>query len=391
MSRAAPTAVIFSGFFILGNLIILWGLLLPDLAAELALSKSLSGLFFSLMSAGTILGAVLGGKYAQKFQFLKLFAALALLSACWLLLISLVSDWRYLLLLITLIGMTYSIMFTIGHTLIARLFANRRAAMMGLMDFMFSLGTLTAPLWVVLLFRYLDDWRWPLRILAFGLLVIACYSYWAAARLPALAQPSRSGARSLSYTALLRQPLFLLLLLVMIGYGAAEWGQGNWFVSYAVTGLGLQAEQSRLLLAWFTGGMVLSRLGFALLLRWLTASQLLLLLGILTVSGALLVKLGATVALLGVGNLLLGLGIGAIFPLMLATVMDLDSDNGPVLSGIASIGSAVGFQFAGLLTGLWAEQAGIVNAFWLVPLASFWLLLTLLVFCRLLAARVSRA
>ena len=391
MSRAAPTAVIFSGFFILGNLIILWGLLLPDLAAELALSQSLSGLFFSLMSAGTILGAVLGGKYAQRFQFLKLFAALALLSACWLLLISLVNDWRYLLLLITLIGMTYSIMFTIGHTLIARLFANRRAAMMGLMDFMFSLGTLTAPLWVVLLFRYLDDWRWPLRILAFGLLVIACYSYWAAARLPALAQPSRSGARSLSYTALLRQPLFLLLLLVMIGYGAAEWGQGNWFVSYAVTGLGLQAEQSRLLLAWFTGGMVLSRLGFALLLRWLTASQLLLLLGILTVSGALLVKLGATVALLGVGNLLLGLGIGAIFPLMLATVMDLDSDNGPVLSGIASIGSAVGFQFAGLLTGLWAEQAGIVNAFWLVPLASFWLLLTLIVFCRLLAARVSRA
>lgn len=391
MSRAAPTAVIFSGFFILGNLIILWGLLLPDLAAELALSKSLSGLFFSLMSVGTILGAVLGGKYAQKFQFLKLFAALALLSACWLLLISLVNDWRYLLLLITLIGMTYSIMFTIGHTLIARLFANRRAAMMGLMDFMFSLGTLTAPLWVVMLFRYLDDWRWPLRILAFGLLVIACYSYWAAARLPALAQPSRSGARSLSYTALLRQPLFLLLLLVMIGYGAAEWGQGNWFVSYAVTGLGLQAEQSRLLLAWFTGGMVLSRLGFAVLLRWLTASQLLLLLGILTVSGALLVKLGATVALLGVGNLLLGLGIGAIFPLMLATVMDLDSDNGPVLSGIASIGSAVGFQFAGLLTGLWAEQAGIVNAFWLVPLASFWLLLTLLVFCRLLAARVSRA
>lgn len=391
MSRAAPTAVIFSGFFILGNLIILWGLLLPDLAAELALSKSLSGVFFSLMSAGTILGAVLGGKYAQKFQFLKLFAALALLSACWLLLISLVSDWRYLLLLITLIGMTYSIMFTIGHTLIARLFANRRAAMMGLMDFMFSLGTLTAPLWVVLLFRYLDDWRWPLRILAFGLVVIACYSYWAASRLPALAQPSRSGARSLSYTALLRQPLFLLLLLVMIGYGAAEWGQGNWFVSYAVTGLGLQAEQSRLLLAWFTGGMVLSRLGFALLLRWLTASQLLLLLGILTVSGALLVKLGMTVGLLGLGNLLLGLGIGAIFPLMLATVMDLDSDNGPVLSGIASIGSAVGFQFAGLLTGLWAEQAGIVNAFWLVPLASFWLLLTLLVFCRLLAARVSRA
>ena len=376
MSRFQPTAAIFSGFFLLGNLIILWGMLLPDMALSLQMAPVISGVFFSLMSAGTIVGAVIGGKYVQKFNFLRLFAALALAEAVLLALLSFVSHWQLLLPLIVLVGMTYSVMFTIGHTLIARLYADRRAAMMGLMDFMFSLGTLTAPLWVVLLFRYLDDWRWPLRILAFGLVVIACYSYWAASRLPALAQPSRSGAKSLSYTALLRQPLFLLLLLVMIGYGAAEWGQGNWFVSYAVTGLGLQAEQSRLLLAWFTGGMVLSRLGFALLLRWLTASQLLLLLGILTVSGALLVKLGMTVGLLGLGNLLLGLGIGAIFPLMLATVMDLDSDNGPVLSGIASIGSAVGFQFAGLLTGLWAEQAGIVNAFWLVPLASIWLLLT---------------
>ena len=380
MSRAAPTAVIFSGFFILGNLIILWGLLLPDLAAELALSKSLSGLFFSLMSAGTILGAVLGGKYAQNFQFLKLFAALALLSACWLLLISLVTDWRYLLLLITLIGMTYSIMFTIGHTLIARLFANRRAAMMGLMDFMFSLGTLTAPLWVVLLFRYLDDWRWPLRILAFGLLVIACYSYWAAARLPALAQPARSGARSLSYMALLRQPLFLLLLMVMMGYGAAEWGQGNWFVSYAVTGLGLQAEQSRLLLAWFTGGMVLSRLGFSYLIPVFGARHLLRILAACMLIGALCLKLADSTLLLGGGNFLLGLGLGGLFPLLLATAMDLDPQNGAVLSGLSNIGGSLGCQVAGLGTGLWANSAGIGTAFWLMPIAACWLFATVWLF-----------
>lgn len=385
MSRSAPTAVIFSGFFLLGNLIILWGLLLPDMAATLGMSATISGLFFSLMSVGTIIGAILGGKYAQRFHFLRLFAGLAFFEVILLLLLSMIPSWYWLLPLIVLVGMTYSIMFTIGHTLIARLFANKRAAMMGLMDFMFSLGTLTAPLWVVALFWLLDDWRWPIRIIALGLLLVAVYSWQVANQQPLLATPGQQAGQSLSYAKVLRQPLFMLLLLVMVGYGAAEWGQGNWFVSYAVDGLGLASEQARLLLAWFTGGMVLSRLGFALLLRWLSAGALMLLLGSLALSGAILLKLSVDLSLLIAGNFLLGLGIGGLFPLMLATVMDIDSDNGPVLSGIASIGSSVGFQFAGLATGFWAEQAGILQAYWLVPLACGWLLLMIILFCQRLS------
>lgn len=391
MSRAAPTAVIFSGFFLLGNLIILWGLLLPDIMVALQMSASISGIFFSLMSAGTIIGAVLGGKYAQKFHFLQLFAALALLESVLLLLLSFIPAWYWLLPLIVLVGMTYSIMFTIGHTLIARLFANKRAAMMGLMDFMFSLGTLTAPLWVVALFWVVDDWRWPVRIIAAGLLFVSVYSWQVAKAHPVLAAPAQNSGKSLSYGVVLRQPLFLLLLLVMVGYGAAEWGQGNWFVSYAIDGLALPSEEARLLLAWFTGGMVLSRLGFALLLRWLTAARLMILLGALALSGALLIKLGFGNASLISGNFLLGLGVGGLFPLMLATAMDLDSDNGPVLSGIASIGSSIGFQFAGLFTGLWAQQAGILQAYWIVPLACGWLLLMIILFSRRLTLLSAKA
>ena len=53
---------------------------------------------------------------------------------------------------IFLFGLIASVMFTIGHTLIARLHADQRAKMMGLMDFMFSLGTLAAPFLVVVLY-----------------------------------------------------------------------------------------------------------------------------------------------------------------------------------------------------------------------------------------------
>lgn len=387
MSRLQPTAVIFSGFFLLGNLIILWGMLLPDMAKSLQMAPTISGVFFSLMSAGTIVGAIIGGKYVQKFHFLRLFALLAISETLLLLLLSLVHSWQLLLPLILLVGLTYSIMFTIGHTLIARLYVTKRAAMMGLMDFMFSLGTLTAPLWVVILYWWLEDWRWPVRIIALCLLLVGLYSWYVAQQRPVLTPGRSTGGQSLSYVAVLRQPLFFIMLLVMIGYGAAEWGQGNWFVSYAVDGLGYPAESARLLLAWFTGGMVVSRLGFALLLRWLQPGQLMLLLAGCALSGAVLLITTQAHLPVVLGNLALGLGIGGLFPLMLATAMDLDADNGPLLSGLASIGTSIGFQFAGLATGIWAQHAGIAQAFMLVPLACCWLLAMLWLFSRMLQRR----
>ncbi|MBU2425480.1 MAG: MFS transporter, partial [Gammaproteobacteria bacterium] len=151
MSRFHPTALIFSGFFLLGILIILWGVLLPDLAKSLQMTSAQSGWFFLVMALGTVSGAYLGGKYVQKFNFLKLFAGLALAETLLLTALSLVTSVTQLLIGIYLFGLFCSVMFTIGHTLIARLHANKRAQMMGLMDFMFSLGTLAAPFLVVMM------------------------------------------------------------------------------------------------------------------------------------------------------------------------------------------------------------------------------------------------
>ena len=97
MSRFHPTAMIFGGFFLLGILIILWGILLPDLSRELQLEPAQSGWFFMVMALGTVTGAYLGGKYVQKFNFLKLFAALALIETVILFGISLAqSAWQLL-------------------------------------------------------------------------------------------------------------------------------------------------------------------------------------------------------------------------------------------------------------------------------------------------------
>lgn len=96
--------------------------------------------------------------------------------------------------------------------------------------------------------------------------------------------------------------------------------------------------------------------------------------------GALMLILAHSYPALVLGNFALGIGIGGLFPLLLSTAMDLDADNGPVLSGLANIGTSVGFQFAGLVTGIWAQQAGILQAFMMVPLACAWLLIMIWLF-----------
>ncbi|MEI8647594.1 MFS transporter [Paraglaciecola sp. Hal342] len=130
-----------------------------------------------MISIGMILGAILGGKYAQKFDFMSLFAVLLVCVLLLLLAISFVQHWFWLLIGALVLGMFASSLFTIGHTVIARLHVERRSAMMGFMDFMFSLGTLAAPFFVSGLYLIEHDWRWPLRILAAGMLILAVYTW----------------------------------------------------------------------------------------------------------------------------------------------------------------------------------------------------------------------
>lgn len=383
MSRFHPTAMIFGGFFLLGILIILWGILLPDLSRELQLNPAQSGWFFLTMALGTISGAFIGGKYVQKFEFLRLFALLALIETLILTGISLLEQRWQLFAGIFLFGLIASVMFTIGHTLIARLHADQRAKMMGLMDFMFSLGTLAAPFLVVVLYWWQEDWRWPVRLMAVSLVGLAGYAFWLSRQQLVLAGHSDTVRRSLSYRVVLKRPVFWALAFAMFGYGAVEWGNGNWFVSYASAALPFDTEQARLIFAFFTAGMVISRLGFAWFIPLLGSKNLLRVLVFMMVSGALLVKNIDSATGLALGNLLLGLGLGAVYPLLLSTAMDLDEHNGPVLSGLSNIAGSLGCQLAGLGTGLWAQQAGIGQAFWMLPLLAVWLFASVWWFSRL--------
>lgn len=272
-------------------------------------------------------------------------------------------------------GLICSSLFTIGHTMIARLHVNRRSTMMGIMDFMFSLGTLAAPLFISALYLLQHNWRWPLRILAATIVMLAIYAWYVAQRGKRLvpSEDSSQPRQSLSYSQIIKQPVFLLLSLAAVGYGAVEFGNGNWFVSYAQKGRGFSGEEARWVFAFFTAGMAISRLGFSALLAWFSAHRLMVILASIMAFGALVIKLASEPQLMSAGNFLVGLGLGGLFPLMLSNAMDIDSHNGPLISGVCVIGSSIGVQLASFGTGLWASFAPLTTAFWVIPIGALWL------------------
>lgn len=369
MSRLPATIVIFAGFFLIGKLFILWGILLPDIASDLGMSEVISGALFSLFSVGMMLGAVIGGKYASRFEYMPLLASLFGMNTVLLFLVTMLTSWQWFLVLAVLIGVVSSTIFTIGHTLIARMYAEKRFTMMGLMDFMFSLGTFAASFYVTLLYRVEESWRIPLQVLACVMIVLSCYAYIAARSQAKLlkGQPT-TPKKTLAFSAIVKQPVFIFLAFLTFGYGAVEFGNANWFVSYAQNGLGFSGEQARNLLACFTAGMVISRLTFPFLLRLVSVHRLIVCMATASLLGVFALKLMPTLYGIGAGNLLLGLGLGGLFPLALSAAMNIDSDNGPVLSGISIIGNSTGVQVASFSTGLWANFAPLSTAFWVLPL-----------------------
>lgn len=386
MQRRPVTAVIFAGFFLLGTLFILWGILLPDIAIDLNMSEIVSGALFSLFSLGMMTGAIVGGKYANRFDFVVQLAILFAVDAIAILIMTLFEHWAGVLAMAFIIGVISSGIITIGHTLIAQLYAEKRFSMMGFMDFMFSLGTFAASFFVTFIYFYADNWRVPMQVLALLMLGVSGGAYMAtqANAHHVSGQASQQIKQTLAFGDIIRQPVFVFLALLCFGYGAVEFGNANWFVSYAQNGHGFTGEQSRNLLACFTAGMVISRLGFAFLLRFVSLHHLVMVLATTAFAGTLAVKLTSGLYAMGAGNLLLGLGLGGLFPLVLSAAMSIDDKKGPVLSGISMIGNTTGVQVASFSTGLWANYVPLTIAFWVIPIAAVWLWLAALGYSRLL-------
>jgi MFS family permease len=383
-------AVVFTGFSwgVFGAIL---GVVSPELREELGNYQDL-GLLMAVWAGGSVVGAFQGGRMAHRFAPRPLVLVyLGLTSVALLLLVTARSFWP-LAAGFFLIAVFEAALFTLGHGVLANVYTDPqlRARSLGLVDVAYSMGHLVAPSLIIGLHVFNDEWRLPYQ--AFFVLVgISFMAFWSrrafvkaahvfhvAGQDPNVADTrsdSSGSTRAVSvapqgYLHLLRQPAVRWVMGSGLLAAILEWGPIFWAVSYGLEVQGLSANQARVGLQFFVGGMVAARLWQSFLHSQITLATKLGRLSVVTALGCLLVvtsPLWMPRALAPWGfwllNLVYGAGVGAFFPVLLAWLIDRYPHTAPKISALQVISFTVGCQIAGFAIGSLGDRLGLHAAY----------------------------
>jgi MFS family permease len=361
---SVPVALTTSiSFFLWGMLGVYIGVVLPEVTHAFKLSLSDAGAIFTVWSIGFCIGSFCAERLlritASTWIFAIFSAAAALLSTTQMS----VPTYIWFTGIYGLLGLFGGCIFTASHTLFGMLFPKHRSAALSLLDLFFSFGNMAAPLLCVALIN--NGYSWKLFFLLIGVGFFVCAILFAFCRLkqygssyplPAANEHKRIAGLNLGPT--------LLLALGSFGLGATEWTQNVWFVTYAID-RGATPDLGRFSLSVFTAGMIIARAGLIILNRISYRRRIeygLFIVGLLGTSLIVFCPVQYMIA----GNLLIGIGIGALLPIFLGRAMDFDPVRSAAYSMVMIISLTLGGQIASIIIGLTADHLGVKTAYMVI-------------------------
>jgi MFS family permease len=138
----------------------LLGPAVPAIRADLGIGYTRAGLFFTLLSLGSLFGTFLGGLASDSLPRKTLFAGIALLLAMGLVGVALAPSYAWILAAIFVLSLFGSPAGVVGQSILLDLYPERRARLLSLQTMFASVGSLAAPLLVSVNVTSERAWRW---------------------------------------------------------------------------------------------------------------------------------------------------------------------------------------------------------------------------------------
>jgi fucose permease len=301
----SPLFILHPVFALTGVIQAVGGPLMPSLASNFHLSDSESGLLFALYFWGTALGALFcRANYGRTMS--KGFAAIAAACLC-----AAAANRLAIFPIFLMLGIATGVPMSSIALYAGRNFADRRASVLTLLNFTWSLGALSAPL-LAALFLAWGSFRGAFVALAVlaGLAALACYF------LPADEAEVTNASKAKDPTGNLRL-IALVAFMAFLQVGAENTAIA-WFATYSLrfNGVGLAAASVSTTLYWV--GFIASRGFSSLILRRVEPMQ------VLRAAVLLALLSGSVLAAFPVGPVRgasmfgLGVALAPIYPLLIA-------------------------------------------------------------------------
>ncbi len=341
----------------------LLGPAVPAIRADLGIGYTRAGLFFTLLSLGSLFGTFLGGLASDSLPRKTLFAGIALLLAMGLVGVALAPSYAWILAAIFVLSLFGSPAGVVGQSILLDLYPERRARLLSLQTMFASVGSLAAPLLVSVNVTSERAWRWRWAFAQAAGLALLLFLGILLTRLPAMRPGGRP--RGALGRVLGSRQVWLAAALIFFSV-APDLGFSFWLAEHFRTELGVSLRLSSAVVSVFLIGMIGGRLATSRLVKVRPPRRIvqgglglaLVSLAVFLAAPWIPVKLAAILAY--------GLGVSPVFPLLMAGGTESFPDCPGVASGVLFASVSLGGMLFPFLLGAAASCVGIRGAYLIV-------------------------
>jgi FHS family glucose/mannose:H+ symporter-like MFS transporter len=363
-SRRALFVCACLGLLTFGIVLTTLGSVLPSIIERFGIDKAQAGALFLLMTLGILAGSLVFGPLVDHYGYKGILLAAIVLIFVGLEGIAFAPSLGLLRTAIVVIGFGGGIINGGTNALVADISSGERGANLNLLGVFFGVGAVGVPFVLATLTGRFSQ---SALIAGVGALVVVPLAVIAVTRFPA--PKHAQGFPIAAAGGLLKDPLLLLMGLILFLESGIEITVGGWTSTFVKEELAVPAEPALLLLSLYWLGMMLARIALGRILRRASHFSALYTCLVIALAGAALLLTARDVTAAAVGVFLLGVGFAAMFP----TVLGFIGDRYAALSGTAfslAIAMAlVGGMLLPYVTGVLGDKYGMRGSFVIVPVA----------------------
>jgi len=340
------------------------GSVLPSIMTRFGIDKAEAGSLFLLMSFGILAASLVFGPLVDRYGYKGILLAAMVMVALGLEWIAFASSMTTLRLAVLVTGFGGGIINGGTNALVADISGEDRGAKLNLLGGFFGVGAVGVPF---ILGMLIERYTQATMLAAVGAVLLIPIAMITVAVFPAPKQPqgfpiARAGR-------LLRDPLLLLMGLILFFESGNEITVGGWTSTFVTEELAAPARDALLILSLYWMGMTLARFALGYILRRAVAIGVLYTCLAIALGGALLLLTTRAISVAAFGTFALGVGFAAMFPTVLGFIGDRYASLSGTAFSIAIAMALCGGMLVPYTAGLLGTRYGMRNSFVLVPAA----------------------
>ncbi len=332
----------------------------PVIVSSLGISYAQAGFLFTLLSLGSLFGSSLGAIASDYVNRKRILAAFCGLFAVGLLSVGFAPSYIALCVTVLVFSLFGSPIGSIGQSVMLDMYPDQRSRYLSIQTLFAAVGSFIAPLLVAANLAGGLSWRWPfLETAALVLLLVVAVLL---VRIPDSA--AKHGGRT-PLRSIIRNPTMGIAAVLIFFYVSVDLGFSYWLAEYFSAELGVSVRLSSAAVSVFLVGMISSRLATSRLVKSI-ATKRILIAGLSVASISLLAFILVPVVWLkAVLACTYGLGVGPVFPLIVAKASEEYPQQSGAVTGLLFGCVSLGGMVFPLVLGVLASAVGIERSYYL--------------------------